>query len=192
MNGFFTSFTGNDSSPAKRNAWLAFLIAATIGLSCLFTCATPFSALAAVAALTLSRRQAIVFILAAFATNQFVGFAFKGYPHDAMTLTWGAIIGVAALVSALFACLAEKLYRAQPSPILSTAATFIAAFFGFQLVLLLANLTPLGSMDTFALATKARILLINVAALGAIWLANRTAIALRLLPAQEKSAAVAA
>lgn len=192
MQNFFTSFTSGNTTSGQRNAWLAFLIAATIGLTCIFTCAMPFAAMATVAALTLSRKQAMLFMLATWATNQFVGFTFKGYPTDPVTLTWGTIMGVAALASAFAATAIAKAYSNQPFRTIALAATFITAFFAFQFVLLLANLTPIGTLDSFAFATKAKIALINVGGLGAIWLANRAAVGVGALPAPKKSAPVAA
>ena len=66
------------TTTSVRSTWFAAMLAATFGVSYVFTCAAPFAALAAVAALVLPMRGAVLLSLAAWAMNQFTGFAFAG------------------------------------------------------------------------------------------------------------------
>ena len=62
-------------------------------------CATPFAALAAVAALTLSRGDAYRIAVAVWLADQIVGYAIHGYPRTLESVAWGATIGAAALLA---------------------------------------------------------------------------------------------
>lgn len=166
----------NNSKTASRGyAWLALLIVATLGLSYAFSCAMPFAALAAATALTLNRKQVVVFMLTAWAANQLVGFGLKDWPHDPSTLTWGVVMAVSAVVSGLVASFAVKEFAGCLPKTLAYIVTLFAAFVGFQFVLLLANLTPLGSMDTFTLASKSYVAMLNIVTFAGIIVASRFA-----------------
>ena len=100
------------------------------GLACVF----PFAALAALAAVTLPTRIAIVLMGAVWAVNQVVGFTLLSYPHDGQALIWGIVIGVAA-----FAALgAAKLVYGHETKLLSmrTVAALVASVAAYQLVML--------------------------------------------------------
>lgn len=184
MPAFFSNFARLQITGIPRLLWLAFLIVATIGLSAAFKCAMPFAALAAMAALTLPRKETIAFIMTAWAANQFVGFAFLGYPTDSMTLQWGAIMGVCAFMSAIAASFMAK-HSEGHAAITGIAVTFIAAFIGFQGTLLLGNLYMLGGLEAFTLASKIYIAKLNIAALVGLWLVNRIAAKAGVLPASQ-------
>ncbi|MDX2073267.1 MAG: hypothetical protein SFX19_02750 [Alphaproteobacteria bacterium] len=191
MQSFIPSFDASQQA-WRRDAWLAFLVVATVGMSLLFTCAMPFAALATAVAMTSNRKQTIGFMLAACVLNQLVGLAFRGYPHEISTLLWAGVFAACTVASAVAASAVVEATRARFSPFMVMAATLAAAFVAFQFVLLLANLTPLGTLASFALATKAKIALINIAAMGAICLANRIVVAIGFLSAPQRPAAVMA
>lgn len=127
----------NDSA---RHIGAVLLLAGGASLfSFALACALPFAALAAVAALTMERRDAILAILLAFAGNQAIGFGFLDYPHDASTIAWGAGIGIAALASLAAAAYGGR-YAARGGILAMWTGTFAIAFAVWQLVLLAAGL----------------------------------------------------
>jgi hypothetical protein len=66
----------------------------------LFTsCLMPFVALAVMTAATLSRGRAALTIGAAWLANQILGFTLLHYPPTPFAISWGAAVGVAALVA---------------------------------------------------------------------------------------------
>ena len=91
-------------APGKRGAsalWVSLLTAASSATTLALGCATPFPALAALAAVHMRRPGGIALMLLAWAASQFVGFFLLGYPRDGSTLAWGAALGTAAVGSAL-------------------------------------------------------------------------------------------
>jgi hypothetical protein len=80
-------------------AWSAFLIVGSAVGSLALACATPFAALAAVAAATLPPRLALVTTMGVWLANQGIGFAVLGYPMTASSLVWGPVLGAAALAA---------------------------------------------------------------------------------------------
>ncbi|WP_293339245.1 hypothetical protein [Parvibaculum sp.] len=122
----------HSSDAARRTGWAVFLAAAATAFSFVFSCATPFAALAAIAALNMRRLDAMLTILLAFAINQAVGFGFLGYPHDTSTIAWGAGIGASALIG-LAAAFATARFALGAGYVLSLALSFLAAFAAYQL-----------------------------------------------------------
>ena len=108
-------------SPDRRFAlWAATLVSATVVSSFTFACAVPLAGFAAVAALTASRREALLLTGAIWLTNQAMGFLFLHYPTDSMTLFWGGALGVIALLS----CESAGLLRAPLSWVCRRARGF--------------------------------------------------------------------
>jgi hypothetical protein len=92
------------SAMSKRGAsalWVALLTAASTATTLALACATPFPALAALAAVHMRRREGVALMLLAWLASQFVGFFLLGYPRDGSTLAWGFALGTAAMGSAL-------------------------------------------------------------------------------------------
>jgi hypothetical protein len=104
--------------------WTALMIATGIAMSFVLTCITPFPAIAAWAARTVSPRLAVAAVLGALAGNQIAGYAFLGYPHMAATYAWGPMMAVAC-----FAALAIAL------PIRNLLLGFAAAFVVYEAVI---------------------------------------------------------
>jgi hypothetical protein len=165
----------NSDTRLRGSAWLVFLLVATTGLSMAFSCATPFAALAALSALTLKRSHAVLFMLSAWVINQSVGFGFLHYPHDASTIQWGAAIGLSAIAAVATASLAASMVGKTLPAALSYATTLIAAFIGFQLVILAANLMMLGNLDAFDVESKSQVALIDMVAFAGLAAAQRAA-----------------
>jgi len=170
----------------QMQAWLMFLIAAALLLSGMFACAMPFAALAAIAALMLPRAQVISFMLVAWLANQLIGFAFLHYPLDASTFAWGGFIGLAAVAAGALAQFFVSRATSLPA-VACYVGALVAAFFGFQSVILIANLIMLGSLDAFPLAEKIDIAAIESAAFGLLLLANALSFKTRLLAPQPQA-----
>ena len=110
-------------SRAVKAAWIGLLIVPSVVATGALACVAPFAAVAALAGLTLARREALAAVLALWIGNQAVGFLSLGYPMDANTLGWGLAMGVAALL----AVLAAERVRARRDAA-GLAIAFAAAF----------------------------------------------------------------
>lgn len=145
--------------------WPAFLLVASVAGDLVFACATPFAAMAVIAAGTLSLPKALLLVGAIWLGNQAVGFGLLSYPADATTLLWGGAIAAAALVGASAASLTLRRLRGAAA-ILRLVAAFAAAFASYEAVLYIASLS-LGGQEAFQLAIIAEMALIN-----AVWFAG--------------------
>lgn len=132
------------SAMSKRGAsalWVALLTAASTATTLALACATPFPALAALAAVHMRRREGVALMLLAWLASQFVGFFLLGYPRDGSTLAWGFALGTAAMGSALAGSAAVRAlnYRSVAARLsLAYAAGFTAykgVIVGWALVL---------------------------------------------------------
>lgn len=134
----------------RRNAsiWSAVLGTATIMGSYALACVFPFAALAAVAALTVSKRSAVILMIAVWAANQAVGFGLMDYPHEAATYAWGVIILVASMaaLAAAGACNRENWSLATRA-----GTGLIAAIATYQAIMFVAA----WALDGFASSTPA-------------------------------------
>lgn len=145
--------------------WLSLLVAASLAFTFGFACAVPFAAFGAVAALTLTRRDALLVTVALWLVNQVIGFTMMGYPWDAMTLAWGAILGVVAMIST--ACALGVTERGIGGMALA-ATGFAASFAVYEGALYLVSATVMGGTEAFAPAIVLRILAINAAGFAAL------------------------
>jgi hypothetical protein len=116
------------------------MIATGIVMSFVLTCITPFPAIAAFAAKTVSRRLAIIALFGALVGNQVAGYALLGYPHTLTTYVWGPMIGVACLAA-----------LAAAWPIRNLVAAFAAAFVAYEAVIFIFSAAT-NSLADFALA----------------------------------------
>ena len=80
-----------DSLGARRTGWIALLTVATIAGSLVFACATPFPALAALAALHMSRRDAFALTAVIWGANQIIGYGLLHYPQTWDSVAWGSL-----------------------------------------------------------------------------------------------------
>ena len=86
-----------DSLGARRIGWIALLTVATIAASLMFACATPFPALAVLAALHMNRRDAFALTAVIWGTNQIIGYGLLHYPQTWDSFAWGIAIGAGAM-----------------------------------------------------------------------------------------------
>ncbi len=85
----------------RHPLWLGLLVGTSLVFSLGLACAVPLAAFAAAAALSLSRRDALLLILLVWAANQLVGFTLLDYPWTASTFAWGAALGIVAVLATL-------------------------------------------------------------------------------------------
>lgn len=147
----------------------------SIGFSLLFACATPFAALAALSAMTLSRNDGLAAVSLTWMINQLIGYGILGYPADPMTMAWGVAIllsAVAALVAAWYALalLAKPLVRA--------IAAIMTALVAQQLTIYAASLILTSHPSAFSSAVLWQIAWTNL--LGFVVLLSLHWIGLRL------------
>jgi hypothetical protein len=138
------------------------------GLACVF----PFAALAALASVTLSTRQAVVLLGAMWLVNQVIGFTLLSYPHDGQAVAWGAIIGIAA-----FAGLgAAKVAFGSETRLISirTAGALAASIIAYQVVMFVGAF----AMNGFESSTPA--IVADVARNDAMWFSGLAALRLAL------------
>jgi hypothetical protein len=189
MQPFAPSFLTTLAAGWRRDLWLAILVATCVGLSLFFACVMPFGALAAVAAFTLSKRHAYLFVLGAWLVNQAIGFSFLDYPRDANTILWGVAIAVAVLGATWAARLtAEKL--SGSSQVVKLIAALFAAVAVYEVLLFVAALTPLGGSENFGLEIVVAVFAVNIAALAFICLLNLLALVTGLVIRERAPASV--
>jgi hypothetical protein len=167
------------SNPAvKRALWVFLIVAGSVGFSFVFACATPFAALAALAALNMPRRDVFSVMGMAWAANQLIGYGLLGYPQTWDSFAWGAAIGIGAGLGA-WAAMAAADRMPRSGTVAAVAAAFVAACLAYQAVMFVAGLVlPSGG---FSLSVVAIVLKINAGALIGLLAAHRIAVAVGLV-----------
>lgn len=173
-----TSRAGNIPSPTGwcHALWLALLVAASVAFSFGFACAMPFAAVGAIAALTLSWRDAVLLTVAVWLANQLVGFAALAYPWTPNTFAWGVALGAVAVLATVAAQSIAGRLDGRGAAVVSLAA-FVGAFIMYEGGLFVVAATLLGGTEDFAPAIVTRIVEINTAAFIGLLVLNRLAIA---------------
>ena len=179
------------TSAARRPLWIASLVVASVVFSLGFACAVPLAAFAAIAALTLSRRDAFPLVGAVWLANQIAGFAAHHYPMTAGAVAWGAGLGAVALLSTL-AAQGVKDHLAQRHTV-TAIASFMAACAVYEGSLFAISLALTSGVSDYAPSIVGRIFAINTAAFAALFLVHRLGVFAGLakeprLPARERSA----
>jgi hypothetical protein len=164
-----------------RALWMALIAAASLVLSFAFACAAPFAALAALAALNLTRREAVIIVAASFLANQAIGFGTLDYPRDALTTAWGAAIGAAALAS-LFSAEATVRRLRNAHSLARGVAAFSAAFLAYEAALYVATFALGGAKAAFAWPAIKQVLLVDVASFVGLIALDGTMSAIGLTP----------
>ena len=158
------------SAPAdvvRRWAWIGLLGSASIGFSLVFACAMPFVALVTLAALTMSRRDALIVTAAVWLANQAVGYAILDYPQTFDSYAWGVAIGIAVLLAlAVARAIGERFERS--GPFVSTGLAFLSSFAVYELALYAASFGLASSDMAFSWATVGYILQVNALGLGSL------------------------
>ena len=158
----------------RRSVWLGLLISASVAFSLGLACATPFAAFAAAAALTLSRRDALVLVTSVWFANQLVGFTVLHYPWTANTFAWGVALDVVAVLATLASQWAVK-RSADAARVFSLAVTFLVAFVVYEAALFALSVGLLGGTEVFTGPIQGRIFVISAAAFIGLLALNRLA-----------------
>jgi len=124
------------SPAAARNLWIGSMTFASIATTLVLACATPFPALAALAALYVPRKAGIILMLAAWSASQAVGYCLLDYSLTAQNAGWAFTLALAAVAALL---VADRAVSALPnqSSFARLVIAYIAAFVGFKLVVLI-------------------------------------------------------
>ncbi len=182
--GFFTKsenrsrprFTGAADGTAST-LWIVALTLASTGATLALACATPFTALAALAATQMRGRDGIPLMVVAWAASQAVGFGLHDYPRDATTLAWGVALCIAA-VACVIAARQAAVRMPNSSAFSRIAVAYLVASVAFKAVILLWSF-GLGGVDTaLSPAINARQLVRNGAILVALYGLCRALIAI--------------
>lgn len=156
--------------------WILLLTVASTVTTLVLACATPFPALAALAALHMNRRDGVLLMLATWVASQAVGFGMLHYPHDATTLGWAVALGTAAVASALAAgSIAGRLSSAFP---VRLAFAYVAGFVAFKAIVFLWSLGLGGAATALSPSIMANQFLRNGAILIGLLVLYRTLVAL--------------
>lgn len=168
----------NDTPNAANVMWIALVATSSVLFSLALACATPFAAIATVAATRMPVRLALTLTTAAWLVNQSVGYLLLGYPRTWDSFAWGAAIGLAALLAVGAVLLVQRWIA---SSLAALAGGFASAFFVYEAVLFSATaLLPSGD-EAFSFAVIAQILWTNLLALAGLLILHRLAVAIGLL-----------
>jgi len=160
---------------ARRWLWILLLTAASVFVTLGMACATPFAALATLAALHMSRRDGLALIGIAWLADQAVGYGLLGYPRTANSLAWGVILGVGALVALLAAqALADRVR--ERGAVVAGASAFAGAFVAYQAVLVAATAGLASGAEAFSLPVVAWVLRVNLLSLAGLLILYRLAV----------------
>jgi hypothetical protein len=173
---------GSPSVPRdwRHPLWLGLLVAASVAFSLGLACAVPLAAFAAAAALSLSRRDALLLILLVWLANQLVGFTVLHYPWTASTFAWGVVLGAVAVLATLAGeWIAGRLVDARRA--FTVVATFLIAFAVYEATLFAVSATLLGGTEIYTAAIQGRIFAINAAAFVGLLALNRLATSVGLV-----------
>lgn len=163
----------------RRWLWIGLLAVASVLLSGMFACATPFAALAALAALDINRRDGLFLVGAIWIANQIWGYAVLGYPHDATTAGWGLAIGAGAVVA--FLCARAAVAALPHKPLLVAVSALVVAFIAYEAVLYGASFVLGDGHGAFTAPVIGRLAAIDAIAFVVLLGAHRLAVAVRLV-----------
>ena len=123
------------STQGASALWIFLLTVASTLTTLAFSCATPFPALAALAALHMRRRDGLILMGLAWLASQLPAFLILAYKIKDTTAGWTLGLAVAATVSSVGAYAALKRLGTQ-SLVTRLAVAYVAAFIAFKLVIL--------------------------------------------------------
>ena len=157
----------SDTRAARRAGWIAILAVVTIVSSLVFACASPFAALATVAALHMNRRDAFVVTGITWAANQAVGYGLLHYPQTWDSVCWGVAIFAGAIVATAVAAAVGATLRSFGRA-LTVLAAFAAAFAAYEVTLFAATAVLPSDAGAFGLLVVLYILKVNALALAGL------------------------
>ena len=134
--------TNSDGTPV----WVGLLTATSAVTTLALACATPFSALAAVAATRLPGRASFALMGMTWLVSQAIGFCVLDYPRDPKTFAWGFAMLTAALAAVAAARWGNRAVAAN-GPFVRIATAFGTGFIAYKATLLAWSLV-LGGVHT--------------------------------------------
>ncbi len=152
----------------RTGLWPASLAAATVLGSWALACVFPFAAMAALAALTMSRRAGIALVATIWAANQFVGFFVLSFPWEMQAVGHG--IAILGCTLAGFAAARFVAGRIMVGSSLRSVAALASAFVVY-LALMRAYAQFGGGTENFTLEINAAVALND-----ALWFAGLMAL----------------
>lgn len=178
------------SNRSASALWTVLLTLASTATTLVLACATPFPALAALAATQMRAKNGIALMVLTWVASQTVGFALLGYPHDAKTIAWGLALGMAAVASVIAARgVVER--AGVTSPLVQIALAYVVAAIAFKLVILLWSFGLGGVATTLSPSINTRQIVRNAAILAGLWVLYRGLVAIGVPRAPRETAAVA-
>lgn len=162
-------------SEARRWLWILLLTAASVFVTLGMACATPFAALATLAALHMSRRDGLALIGIAWLADQAVGYGLLGYPRTSNSFAWGVILGVGAILALLAGQVLTDHLRDR-SLMVAGAAAFAGAFVAHQVVLFAATAGLASGSEAFSLPIVGWLLRVNLLSLAGLLVLYRLAV----------------
>ncbi|MES2494678.1 MAG: hypothetical protein V4618_01060 [Pseudomonadota bacterium] len=176
------------SNAGASMLWIVLLTLASTATTLLLACATPFPALAALAAVHMRRADGLALMLLAWVASQAVGFCLLDYPLEAKTFAWGVSLATAAVAAVLAA--QALLPRFAGAPLWARLSiAYVAAFAVFKAVVFLWALGLGGAHVMAAPAVMANQFVRNGAILIGLVLLHRGLIARGVPPARGRMAA---
>lgn len=160
---------------ARRWLWILLLTAASVFVTLGMACATPFAALATLAALHMSRRDGLALIGIGWLADQAVGYGLLGYPRTANSVAWGMILGVGAFAALLAARAVADRLRAR-GPIMTGAAAFAGAFVVYEVALVATTAGLASGSEAFSLPIVSWVLRVNLLSLAGLLILCRLAV----------------
>jgi hypothetical protein len=162
----------------RRTIWIVLIVASGIGFSFFFACATPFAALATLAALKIERRDMVAIVGLVWFANQVIGYSILGYPWTLDSVAWGTAIGIAGFLALFVAMLLSPIRSGR----LAISLPFIGAFATYEMSLYVAGFVLPGGDGAFTAAIVEHVFAINFIALIALLAVYQLALAIGLLP----------
>ncbi len=150
------------SRPAFKTAFLTIL---SVAFSLCFACATPMVAFGTYAALTMSRKHALVTTFSIWLANQLVGYGLLGYPQTINSFTWGAALGALALLATWAA---ELVLARRGKSLAAVALAFAASFAAYQGAMTIVALA-IGGMESMTPAIIGWAGVVNLAAFAGLY-----------------------
>lgn len=160
---------------ARRWLWILLLTAASVFVTLGMACATPFAALATLAALHMSRHDGLALIGITWLADQAVGYGLLGYPRTANSVAWGVILGVGAFAALLAArALADRLR--ERGALMTGAAAFVGAFVVYEAMLVAATAALASGSEAFSPPIVGWVLRVNLLSLAGLLILYRLAV----------------
>src|SRR5438067_7513382 len=164
-------------APWRHGLWLAMLVGASVAFTLGLACAVPLAAFAAAAALTLSRWDALVLVVAVWLANQLVGFLVLDYPWSAATFAWGVALGAVAVLATLAG---QQIVRRATGTgrAVGYTVTFLVAFAVYEAALYAISATLLGGTEIYTVAIQGWIFAVNAVAFAGLLVLHRLAVSI--------------